>query len=235
MNQEKLRQVAWIGDNWVNGPIRGVVLSFHGLGYSGLKNEPTTEELGWARAGALVVFPYYGPWSWMNRQARAGVDETVDAVYAAFRLSRKIPLISTGGSMGGCSALLYTRYAKRPVSACYAMFPVCDTVFHFDERPDLPRTFHHSFAGYKGTLPALLAEHSPLAQAASMPDIPYLIAHGDKDAAVNKGRHSDRMVAALRRRKLNVEYLEVPGMGHGGPMPIEVLQRGIGFVTTALK
>ena len=235
MNQEKLRQVAWIGDDWVKGPIRGVVLSFHGLGGGGPNKEPTTEELGWARAGALVVFPYYGPWSWMNRQARAGIDETVDAVYATFRLSRKIPLISAGGSMGGGGALLYARYAKRPVSACYALFPVCDTAFHFSERPDLPRTFHHAFAGYKGTLPALLAEHSPLAQVASMPDIPYLIVHGDKDKLVSKERHSDRMVAALRRRKCNVEYLEVPGMGHGSPMPIEVLQRGIDFVTAALK
>jgi dipeptidyl aminopeptidase/acylaminoacyl peptidase len=234
VNKDKLRQVAWIGDDWVKSPIRGVVLSFHGLGAPGLKTAPSTEELGWAQAGGLVVFPYYGPWSWMNRQARALVGETVDGVYAAFGLSRRLPLISTGGSMGGCSALLYARYAKRPVTACFANYPVCDTVFHFSERPDLPRTFHTAFVGYKGTLKKLLAEHSPLAQVPAMPDIPYLIVHGDKDTSVGKARHSDRMVAALRRRKLQVEYIEVPGMGHGGPVPVDVLRREVDFVAAAL-
>jgi len=234
MNRDKMRQVAWIGDEWVKGPIRGVVLSFHGLGAPGVKTQPSTEELGWAQAGGLVVFPYYGPWSWMNRQARSLVDETVDAVYATFKLSKRIPLISTGGSMGGCSALLYTRYAKRPVSACFANFPVCDTAFHFSERPDLPRTFHSAFVGYKGTLKTLLAEHSPLAQVPAMPDIPYLVVHGDKDTSVGKARHSDRFVAAMRRRKLNVEYIEVPGMGHGGPVPVDVIRREVDFVAGAL-
>ena len=43
-----------------------------------------------------------------------------------------------------------------------------------------------------------LIEHSPLRQVASMPDIPYLIIHGDKDLAVNKQKHSDRFVAEMR-------------------------------------
>ena len=73
MNRKIIKEVAWIGDEHVRGKIKGVVLSFHGLG-GGLKDGPGTEELEWAAAGGLVVYPYYGPWAWMNRQARAMVD-----------------------------------------------------------------------------------------------------------------------------------------------------------------
>lgn len=233
MNAKVIKEVAWIGEDYVQGRIKGVVLSFHGLG-GGLKAGPTTEELEWARHGGLVVYPYYGPWAWMNRQARTMVDELVDAVYAAHRLSNKIPLICTGGSMGGQASLLYTRYAKRSVKACLANCPVCDMTYHFHERPDLPPTMRHAFLGYVGSLNSLLAEHSPLHQVAAMPDIPYRIVHGDNDKAVSKRHHSDKMVAAMRKRRLSVEYVEVSGMGHGGPVPISVLQRNVVFVAAAL-
>ena len=60
---EQMRQLAWIGDAHVQGPIRGVILAFHGLHNCGIKEAPTNEEFTWARAGGLVVFPYYGPWA----------------------------------------------------------------------------------------------------------------------------------------------------------------------------
>jgi dipeptidyl aminopeptidase/acylaminoacyl peptidase len=231
MNKQSIKQSAWVGDAWLKGPVRGLILAFHGLGFGGLKREPSTVELEWAHAGGLVVFPYYGPWSWMNREARAFVDDLVDSVYAAYRLPDEVPLFSTGGSMGGLSSLLYTRYARRPIAACEAIYPVCDLKAHFTERPDLPPTILSAFRGYTEDREALFAEHSPTAQVAGMPDIPYLVIHGDKDGAVNKAKHSDRFVAAMRKRKLDVEYIEVPGMDHGGPTPLAVLVRQIEFVT----
>jgi dipeptidyl aminopeptidase/acylaminoacyl peptidase len=235
MDKHTIKQVSWIGDAYVKGPVRGVILAFHGLGFGGLKREPSTVELEWARAGGLVVFPYYGPWSWMNRQARAFVDELVASVYAAYRLSDKMPLFSTGGSMGGLSSLLYTRYARRPIAACLAVCPVCDLKVHFSERPDLPPTILYALRGYKEDREVLFAEHSPVAQVDRMPDIPYLVIHGDADRAVSKSKHSDRFVAGMRKRKLDVEYIEVPGMDHGGPTPIAVLERQIEFVTSRLR
>lgn len=232
MNKKWLQEVSWISEDWVQRPIRGVVLSFHGLNHTALRDRPTTEELEWSRAGGLVVFPYYGPWSWMNRQARAFVDQLIDAIYEAYHLPQSVPLISTGGSMGGCSALLYTRYARRKVSACLALFPVCDVPYHFTERADLPRTFHDAFRGYPEPLEQLLTEHSPLAQIKSMPDIPYRVVHGDNDSAVNKGKHSDRFVSGMKELKRKIEYIEVPGMEHGGPFPIDVVRKNIEFVSS---
>jgi dipeptidyl aminopeptidase/acylaminoacyl peptidase len=236
MDPSLLRDVAWIGDGYLADRPRGIVLVFHGLSVTTLKSGPEADEYQWAREGGLVVYPYYGPWSWMNREARAFVDDLVDAVYAEFALAADIPLICAGGSMGGLSALLYARYARRPVDACLALYPVCDLAYHFYERRDLPRTILHAFRGYDEPLPLndLLAEHSPLALVEDMPDIPYLIVHGDKDHAVNKGHHSDRFVAALRAVGRNVTYIEVPGMGHLGPLPPDVLQRAIAFISARL-
>lgn len=235
MDRNAIKQLAWVGEDWLNGPVRGVVLSFHGLGFAAMKELPSTEELGWARAGGLVVFPYYGPWSWMNRNARAFVDDLIDSVYKEYGLSDDVPLICTGGSMGGCSSLIYTRYARRPVRACLALFPVCDFRLHFNERPDLPRTMLYAFRGYPGSLDAFFAEHSPIEQVAAMPDIPYLVIHGDRDKAVAKHLHSDPFVAAMRRQGREVEYMEVPGMMHGEIVPVEVLQRQVDFVTSYLR
>jgi alpha-beta hydrolase superfamily lysophospholipase len=234
MEPSLLQDVAWIGDGYLEGRPRGVVLVFHGLGITALKSGPEADEYQWARDGGLVVYPYYGPWSWMNREARAFVDDLVDAVYTEFGLAADAPLICVGGSMGGLSALLYTRYARRPVDACLALYPVCDLAYHFRERRDLPRTILHAFRGYGEPLAELLTEHSPLALVGGMPDIPYLIVHGDKDYAVNKTHHSDRLVAALRAATRDVTYIEVPGMGHLGPLPPDVLQRTIAFVSGRL-
>ena len=234
MDSSLLRDVAWIGDGYVEGRPRGIVLVFHGLGITALKSGPEADEYQWAREGGLVVYPYYGPWSWMNREARAFVDDLIDAVYAEFELAADVPLVCVGGSMGGLSALLYTRYARRPVDACLALYPVCDLTYHFRERRDLPRTILHAFRGYGESLDDLLAEHSPLALAEEMPDIPYLAVHGDKDHAVSKTHHSDRFVAALRAAGRDVTYIKVPGMGHLGPLPPDVLQRAIAFVSARL-
>jgi dipeptidyl aminopeptidase/acylaminoacyl peptidase len=225
VDKDTIKQVCWVGDEYVQGPICGVILAFHGLGFTGRKTEPTSIELAWAQAGGLIVFPYYGPWSWMNRLARGFVYDLVESVYAAYGLDAATPLISTGGSMGGMSSLIYTRYARRPVAACVAACPVCDFKYHFSERPDLPATIHHAFLGYEGDLESFFAENSPICQVEHMPDIPYLLIHGDKDLAVNKGVHSDLFVAAMRKCGRSVEYIQVPGMGHGGPVPLAVMQR----------
>jgi len=235
MTKEKMHAMAWIGDQFVTGPITGVIVTFHGLGDPGLKTVPAYEENEWAAAGGLVVMPYSGPWSWMNRSAREFVDELIDAIYTHYNLSASVPLIIRGGSMGGFCALLYTRYSKHPIKACQALFPVCDLKYHFSERPDLPRTIYHAFYGYEEDLDTLFKEHSPVDQVQSLPRVPYQILHGDADQAVNKAAHSDRMVCAMRESGLQVEYIEVPGMGHHAPLFFDVYRRTIDFVKEMLN
>jgi dipeptidyl aminopeptidase/acylaminoacyl peptidase len=230
MPEEELRQVSWIGEKFVRGPIRAVIVTFHGLGFGGLKYGPGYEEQEWAENGGLVVFPYYGPWSWMNASSRRFVDRLIASVYSHFKLTDEIPLIIAGGSMGGLVSLIYTRYSPHKVAACFALFPVCDLEYHFTERPDLPATLRFAMRDEPGDFHQALQRYSPLHEAKAMPDIPYLIVHGDKDQAVNKEKHSDRFVAEMKKLGKNVKYVEVPGMGHGSDVPYSASRAQIDFI-----
>ena len=200
----------------VKRPVRGIVLTFHGLGFSQMFWEPDDYDRYLAGRGILRVIPYYNPWSWMNAQTVAYVDEIIDVLAEHFALPEDIPIISTGGSMGGLCALTYAAYAKRTPAAVVANCPVCDLPYHYTERRDLPRTLYSAFGSYDGTMDEALRSASPLhlAQDGKMPPIPYYIFHCTGDTAVNKEQHSDRFAAAMQERGHTVRYTAVPDRGH---------------------
>lgn len=215
VNLNNLTNFAWTNANELKGPARAIALDFHGLGYGGMReNGPGVFDLFCAEKGILTVFPYYGPWSWMNFQAIALVDAVVAAAKEKFGLAADAPVISTGGSMGGLSALIYTRYARVTPTACAANCPVCDLPYHATERPDLPRTMVAAFAGYPCSIELAMELHSPLHQAAGMPRVPYYVVHGGADKAVNQQKHSDRFVAAMREAGQSITYRVVEPMEH---------------------
>ena len=150
----------------------------------------------------------------MNDVAVRTVDEIIDAIFDKYSLDDNTPIISTGGSMGGLSALIYTRYAKRTPAACAANCPVCDLFFHYTERVDLPRTIYHALAHYEMDFEEAKRSISPLHQVENMPDIPYFVVHCTADTAVNKEKHSDIFVEQMRATNHRVEYIAVAGHGH---------------------
>ena len=234
MRDEVLEQLCWNSYANVIGPVRGIIVRLHGLGAAGMKSAAEAVDLEWASRGGLVVEVFHNPWSWMNDATRDLVDAVVSGLRARHQLPADLPLIIIGGSMGGHAALTYCFTSRLRVTACQANCPVCDLPHHFTERPDLPRTLYSAY-GLGDGIEARMAANSPLQQVARMPDITYQILHGGGDQAVNKERHSDRLVAAMRQRGLRVEYLEEPGMGHCGPLPTFALQRRlIDFVSQQL-
>lgn len=193
-----------------------IVLIFHGLGGGGnMRCELGELSKKCAENKILTIHPYYGPWSWMNLSAIKFVDKIVECACEKYGLDiNKIPIISTGGSMGGHSALNYAKYAKVTPKACFADCPVCDFAFHAYEREDLPRTVYLALCDYDMPLEDAIKMHSAYHLAPEMPDIPYYIAHGSQDSAVNKKIHSDRFVERMRQCGKNVTYIEIEGMEH---------------------
>ncbi len=229
-----LDKLAWLNADYVKQPISGIVLRFPGLGSTEVKTNPDPSDLEWGYAGALAVLPYWDPWGWTNPTVVKFIDDLVDAIRLRYQLGPEVPLLSTGGSMGGHAALLYSIKSRHSVSACVALWPVCDLPFHYTERFDLPRTMHHAFGSY-GDISAILEQNSPLHQVKAMPKIPYLIVHGNLDQAVKKSAHSDPMVAAMRQHQLQVQYIERPKLAHGGPLDFETLRTIIDFVLSQLR
>jgi dipeptidyl aminopeptidase/acylaminoacyl peptidase len=211
---DNLNDVAFTNGKWVKGKIKAVVLGFHGLGSPPVREYPELSELELAAAGGLFVFPYYGPWSWMNRPARKLVDEIVEQVYKVYNLDDSVPLIITGGSMGGHAALNYVRYSKRKPAAVACNCPVTDPRFHYSERSDLPRTFILAYGLEGQSMDEAFKENSPVEQAENMPLVPYFIIHGDADKSVNKAAHSDIFVKRMKETGHEVEYVEAPEMRH---------------------
>ena len=213
---ETLSYFAATNADTVTTPVRGIVLTFHGLGFSQMFSEHDDYAVTLAERGILRVIPYYNPWCWMNRQTVEFVDEIIDVLAEHFGLPDDLPIISTGGSMGGLCSLAYAAYAKRTPAAVVSNCPVCDLPFHYTERPDLPRTLYSAFGTYDGTMDEALRSASPLhlAQDGKMPDILYYIFHCTEDKAVNKEQHSDRFVAAMEACGRNVTYTAVPDRGH---------------------
>lgn len=211
---KNLRSFAYCNNNICKKPIKGIVLSFFGLGGATMFNEDTEEGCRFADKGILYVVPYQNPWAWMNRQTVNYTDEIIDVLFEEYNLPENLPIVSTGRSMGGLSAIVYTAYAKRTPVACVANCPVCDLPYHFTERPDLPRTLYSAFGTYNCTMEEALRSASPLHLVDNMPSKSnYYIFHCEEDRSVNKQRHSDRFVEKMQE-KHSISYYAVPGRGH---------------------
>ena len=208
-----LRSFAYLNDRVLSGKPRGLVFDFLGLGGMSMHGEDTPRGEKFGRAGVLYCVPYLDPWNWMNPMAVRETDEIRAAIEERFG---PLPTVSSGGSMGGLCCLVWARYAAVTPDAAAANCPVCDLPYHYTERPDLPRTLYAAY-GQQGenTLEEALEKSSPLhlALRGEMPDIPYTVYHCTADTAVNKERHSDRFVEALRIRT-PVDYVAVPDRGH---------------------
>ena len=211
---ETIRNFAYINDFICDKPIKGIVINFCGLNNKDMFDEDTNDGVYYGNAAILFVSPYNNPWSWMNAQAISYTDEIIDVLFERFDLPESTPIVSMGQSMGGLAALVYSRYSKRTPVACIANCPVCDLVYHYTERPDLPRTIYSAFYNEEGEMNDILKRYSPLHLAAEMPRIKYYIFHCDKDKAVNLELHSGRFVSAMRECGRDIEMEIIPDRGH---------------------
>ncbi len=197
---ENLRKFSYCNSQICKKPLKGLVVSFMGLGSTNIFVEDTEEGVLFAENGILFVIPYQNPWAWQNKQNIAYTDEIIDVLFKEYKLPDGFPIVSIGGSMGGLSALTYMAYAKRTPVACVANCPVCDLPYHFTERPDLPRTLYSSFYNYECSFQEALESASPLHLVDKLPiDSKYYIFHCEEDKAVNKERHSDKFVKKMKK------------------------------------
>lgn len=225
---KNISHFAYTNHEIVKKPVRRVVLSFSGLGNTSTFFEGYEIGERYAAEGVLFVYPYNNPWAWMNRQAIAFTDEILDVLFEGLGLDPQTPIVSTGKSMGGLSALVYTCYAKRTPTVTVANCPVCDLPYHLTERKDLPRTLYSAFWHEEGEMDEVLRTFSPLHLTQKMPDGAYYIFHCTADKSVNKELHSDKFVTAMQKTGKTVVYHAVEGRGHCS-LPYEMNELFFGY------
>lgn len=215
ITSENLSYFAYVNDKVCTRPIKGIALVFSGLGFNSMCGDTEWYEGElFGSKGILYVQPYHNPWAWMNKQEVDLTDEILDVIFEKFDLPENTPIASTGGSMGGLGAITYCAYAKRTPITCVANCPVCDALFHYNERDDLPRTMYSAVYGYEGTLNEALASLSPIHLVDKLPKITYHIFHCDEDRLVNIS-HSDRFVNELKKGGFSYTYDIQHGRNHG--------------------
>ncbi len=211
---ENLRSYAYVNDKICVKPIRGVIVQFFGLNGNAMYSQDTLEGEFFGGKGFLFVIPYTNPWSWANRQAIGYTDEILDVLFEKYGLDPSLPIASTGGSMGGQTALVYSCYAKRTPAVCVANCPVCDMEYHFGERADLPRTIYSALWQEEGSLTDALRSVSPLCLIGKLPRIGYHILHCDEDKGVNLERNSEAFVQKMKEAGYEISLDVIHGRGH---------------------
>ncbi|MBF0244488.1 MAG: prolyl oligopeptidase family serine peptidase [Planctomycetes bacterium] len=231
IKKQDIAKFAFVSTKFTIKPYRRLIVGFPGLGSTEMRSGLDMEALENLEQGVLYVSPYVNPWNWMNQKTVEFVDMLLESVTKSLKIEG-IPLITVGGSMGGYSALAYPMFSKLMFSASMAFCPVCDLHHSYSERDDIPRTLCDAF-GY-GDIGELLKERSPLHNVARMPDLKYLIVHGSRDKLVSKAAHSDKLVRAMRKRKLQLTYIEDPLMEHGAPISVSTMRAIKKFSATIL-
>lgn len=234
INYNNLRNFAYSNDVVCQKPIKGIVISFFGLGSTNMYDKDTATGQFYAEKGILYVVPYNNPWAWMNKQALSYTDEIIDVLCEHYDLKENVPIVSTGGSMGGQSALVYTACAKHTPVACVVNCPVCDMLYHYDERKDLPRTLYSSLYNEKGNLEDALRHISPLHLIEKMPKVKYHIFHCDEDSAVNIEAHSKKFITELEKRQYDFTFDIVKGRGHCD-LTLEMHRKFAEYVLSAIE
>ncbi len=169
-----------------------------------------------AEHGIVYLIPYHNPWAWMNDLTVDFTDRIIDVIIQHYGLSNIIPIVSSGGSMGGQQALVFCAYSAHNIVGCVVNCPVCDVPFHYTERKDLPSTFYSALAHYNMLFEDALKSISPyhLCKEGKLPRIPYCFFHCDNDQAVNIDNHSVKTVEYLKQQGYDIEYHVVHGKGH---------------------
>ena len=214
INKQNVRNFAYVNDGVCKLPIKGMVVDFFGLGNMSMFALDTDAGEYYGERGIVYIVPYSNPWAWMNKQTVAYVDDIIGAVIDKLGLDVNIPIVLSGESMGGQSALTYCVYAKRTPVACVVNCPVCDSVYHYTERDDLPRTMYSAIYNEQGSLEDALKSISPVHLIDKMPRIEYHIFHCLSDNAVFPSKHSDIFVKEMQNKGHTVTYDTIPNRGH---------------------
>ena len=213
INCDNLHDYAFINEDSLVYPLRAICICFHGYTDDTMykKSPETARILG--QNGIAWVFPYYSVWAWMSKSSQAFNEQVIDAAYEKLNADEKIPLIVSGGSMGGLTALNYLVYGKRRAVGCAVNCSVTDMEKIFNDRPDFRRAILSAHIEEDAELVSVMKRYSPVAFAERLPKIPYFLVYGESDVYFTE-THMPYLVEKLKEGKLSYTLHIEQGMKH---------------------
>ena len=238
INKDNFNKFAYTNIELIKGEAKALIFEFHGLGDG---NAMIKEHLKlgryFAQYNLVYAIPYYNPWGWMNNKSVRYITEVAEAIFDC--CGRELPIISTGLSMGGYGALMFSALSKYTPVSCLAICPVCDLKYHFFEREDTARTIYDALCEDWGESDCLefkdyLLGRSPVSLIEKMPDIPYMIFATTADEEVDYQKHSDIFVKKAKQYGLDVRYIVIPDRAHCD-LSTEAVETLKDFIVNAAK
>ncbi|MBR7142816.1 MAG: prolyl oligopeptidase family serine peptidase [Clostridia bacterium] len=213
INGENLLDYAFLNEDTLKRPLKGICVAFHGYTDATMYEESPEIARKLGEKGIAWVFPYYSVWAWMGKNSQIFVEQVLDAVYERLQADESLPLLISGGSMGGLTALNYVLRGKRKATACAVSCPVVDMNFNFEDHPSFRRALLSAHIEKEGDLHEILKQYSPSSFAHRLPDIPYFLLFGELDTYYTQ-KHRPLLVEPMKQRGLNVREWIHPEMGH---------------------
>lgn len=233
INFEDISYYARTNLKYIKGDIKGIIVEFPGLGGSSclggrVEMEVSDNEynndyaLSLAEEGIAILYMYCGPWSWGNRGVIRMADLVVDAVLKQYSLSSDTPIVSTGGSMGGLGALMYTIDSRQNIVGCMAACPCFDVITAYDATASFPRTFLSAIASYDMPFNEALKKISAIERLDEMPKVPYyIVCNVEDDVFDDEGMAA--FVELMKGKGQDVTFKVLPGTKHGEFTPEETI------------
>ncbi|MBE7023183.1 MAG: hypothetical protein E7412_01820 [Ruminococcaceae bacterium] len=214
ISYENLKRFAYTNEKICKKPIKGVVISFFGCGATFASvNDESSMGKRLAEMGILYITPHNNPWSFMNKQAFNCTEEIMDVLFEHYNLGDDIPIVYSGGSMGGQSALMYSVLSKRKPVACVVNCPACDVVDKYKNDENFSRILYSAVYHEDGPIEEALEKISPNYNVDKLPKIKYYVFHCDKDDLLDIKTNSDVLVAKMKD-DFDITYHIVHGTGH---------------------
>ena len=213
IRSENLLDYAFINEDTLVHPLRGICVSFHG--YTDATMYKSSDEIASAlgRQGIAFVFPYYSVWAWMSRSSQAFNEQVIDAVYERLQADEAVPLIVSGSSMGGLTALNYLIYGKRKSIGCALNCPVTDMNRVFIDKRDFRRAILSAHIEEDAALDDIMKQYSPVHFAQRLPHIPYFLLFGENDPYFTE-IHMPPLLEKFEQYGLPYRLMIQPGMKH---------------------
>ena len=208
-----LADFAFVNEDTLVGPLRGICVNFHGYTDATMYTKSTDFAAMLGENGIAWVFPYYSVWAWMSSNSQSFIEQVLDATYEKLHADAHLPLIITGGSMGGLTALNYLVRGKRKATACALECPLADMHRFFMDRPNVRRAILNAHIEKEGDLHEITKAYSPVYFADRLPAIPYLAVYGEKDDYFTSVQ-MPLLVDTLDRHGLEHTVWVQPNMAH---------------------
>ena len=214
INEENIHDFCFLNLDALQLPVRGLVMECHGLNDNTIhqKSPRLGAELG--RDGILYVYPYYDLWAWCNNSAVTLMNELLAVVEKMFGLTPQTPFVISGGSMGGLTAIIFSRYSIRQPRAIACQCPVVDLQESFQRLRQHRRAIYNAYCTEEGTIEEAIRRRNPIAITKDLLRVPYLIISGGEDHCVPEEKQIDPFEAEMLRHGHEISVLRVPTMGH---------------------